>query len=45
MGIQDKPYLIAEILFLRGLPLNVIKTITSLADEELQSIKEKFICS
>ncbi|WP_409289963.1 hypothetical protein V1498_04505 [Peribacillus sp. SCS-26] len=41
MRLTNKPYLIAEILLLRGLPEYVIKTITMLADEELQALKQK----
>ncbi|WP_257968004.1 hypothetical protein [Peribacillus deserti] len=43
MKINNKPYLIAEILLLRGLPEYVIKTITRLADDELQALKQKWI--
>ena len=42
MGKTEKAYLIAEILLNRKLPLDVIKTITDLCEEELVSLQRKF---
>ena len=42
MGKTEKAYLIAEILLNRNLPLDVIKTITDLCEEELLSLQSKF---
>ncbi|WP_290369283.1 hypothetical protein [Bacillus sp. CECT 9360] len=39
---MKKPYLIAEILLERGLPVSVVKEITDLADQELQTLKRKW---
>ncbi|WP_301950657.1 hypothetical protein [Bacillus sp. V59.32b] len=42
---MKKPYLIAEILLERGLPVSVVKEITDLAEQELQTIKRKWNAS
>ncbi|WP_285768982.1 hypothetical protein [Peribacillus sp. SI8-4] len=39
---MKKPYLIAEILFRRGMPDCVIKEVTGLADCELLLLKRKW---
>ncbi|SFC59339.1 hypothetical protein SAMN05443252_104504 [Bacillus sp. OV322] len=41
MSSENKPYLIAEILLLRGLPINVIKEITALDVNEIKKIRQK----
>ncbi|MFJ7974111.1 hypothetical protein JNUCC23_19015 [Peribacillus sp. JNUCC 23] len=38
---MTKPYLIAEILLRRGLPENVVKEITRLAENEIVWLKKK----
>ncbi|WP_158555777.1 hypothetical protein [Peribacillus glennii] len=38
---MKKPYLIAEILLKRGMPLAVVKEITDLAEHEIQRLKRK----
>lgn len=39
---MKKPYLIAEILLKRGLPVSVVKEITDLAEHEIQLLKRKW---
>ncbi|MFD0051163.1 hypothetical protein ACFVHQ_17785 [Actinomycetes bacterium NPDC127524] len=41
MSSENKPYLIAEILLLRGLPISVIKEITALDVHEIKKIRQK----
>ncbi|WP_180954679.1 hypothetical protein [Bacillus sp. V5-8f] len=36
---MKKPYLIAEILLKRGMPITVVKEITNLADHEIRRLK------
>jgi hypothetical protein len=38
---MKKPYLIAEILLERGLPVSVVKEITDLAEHEIQLLRRK----
>ncbi|WP_419882035.1 hypothetical protein ACN6MY_21775 [Peribacillus sp. B-H-3] len=42
MSSENKPYLIAEILLLRGLPISVIKEITALDAHEIKRIRQKY---
>ncbi|MGE8078996.1 hypothetical protein [Peribacillus loiseleuriae] len=39
---MTKPYLIADILLRRGLPENVVKEITRLAENEIVWLKKKW---
>lgn len=45
MKKEKKPYLIAEILLNRQLPLNVIMEITALLEEEILMLKYKVNCN
>lgn len=42
MILLTKPYLIAEILLRRGLPEDVVKEITRLAENEIIWLKQKW---